>query len=339
MVGRLSAAMEDWMMAHTMRIFTLLVAFVCVSSAHAEDVVRLGHNRTWSNTALILGLANGDFSKFGIKVVEYEFATPADIITGIASGDLDMGTAPATNFFAAVERGVKVKAVSVVQGRNNPPIAYMVRTDSGIDKVADLRGKIAGVNNYGGNYDLYLRYWLKRNGLDPEKDVKITIVPVPAMVPALINKQIDVAPIASFDRVILNQRYPGQTRTLFDYDDVLKAGTGNINGNTLVLVVPEDFIAKRREVAVRFMQGYVRAIQATNADPKKAVVRWADVVGNSMLMNLAGPPALPENGKIYPDSLKFDADLAYQFGYLKRPIDTHEVVDNSIVDAALAAFK
>jgi NitT/TauT family transport system substrate-binding protein len=215
----------------------------------------------------------------------------------------------------------------------------MVRTDSRIDQVADLRGKIAGVNNYGGNYDLYLRYWLKRNGLDPEKDVNITIVPVPAMVPSLINKQVDIVPIASFDRVILNQRYPGQTKTLFDYDDVLKAGTGQINANTLMLVVSDDFIAKHRDVAVRFMEGYIGAIDETNADPKKAVVEWAHVVGNNMLRNLAGPPTLPENGKIYPASLKFDADLAYQFGYLKTPVDTHAVVDNSIVDAALAALK
>jgi NitT/TauT family transport system substrate-binding protein len=331
--------MTDWMLAGSRTLLVCLVSLAGVCSVRAEDIVRLGHNRTWSNTALILGLANGDFSKFDIKVVEYEFATPADIITGIASGNLDMGTAPATNFFAAVEHGVKAKAVSVVQGRNNPPIAYMVRTDSGIDKVADLRGKIAGVNNYGGNYDLYLRYWLKRNGLDPDKDLKITIVPVPAMVPSLINKQIDIAPIASFDRVILNQRYPGKTGTLFDYDDVLKAGTGNINANTLVMVVSDDFIAKHRDVAVRFVEGYVRAIAATNADPKKAVGEWAHVVGNSMLTELAGPPTLPEDGKIYPASLKFDADLAYQFGYLKTPIDTHAVVDNSIIDAALAALK
>jgi ABC-type nitrate/sulfonate/bicarbonate transport system substrate-binding protein len=101
----------------------------------------------------------------------------------------------------------------------------------------------------------------------------------------------------------------------------------------------DGFIAKHRDVAVRFMEGYVRAIEATNADPKKAVVEWAHVVGNKMLMDLAGPPALPENGKIYPASMKFDADLAYQFGYLKAPIDTHAVVDNSIVDAALAALK
>jgi ABC-type nitrate/sulfonate/bicarbonate transport system substrate-binding protein len=316
----------------------LVVVAVAVSSVHAEDIVHLGHNRTWSNTALILGLANGDFSKFGVKVVEHEFTSPADIITGIASGDLDAGTAPAGNFFAAVTRGVKVKAVSVVQGRNNPPIAYTVRTDSGINTVADLRGKTAGVNNYGGNYDIYLRYWLKRNALDPEKDVKIIIVPVPAMVPSLINKQVHIVPIASFDRVILDQRYSGQTRTLFDYDDVLKAGTGNVNNNTLLLVMADDFIAKRRDVAIRFMGGYIRAIRSTNADPKKAVAEWAGVVGNDMLRNLAGPPTIPNDGKIYPASMQFDAALAYEYGYLKTKVDVHAVVDNSIADAALASL-
>jgi ABC-type nitrate/sulfonate/bicarbonate transport system substrate-binding protein len=317
----------------------LIVTSAAISSVHAEDIVRLGHNRTWSNTALILGLANGDFSKFGVNVVEHEFTTPADIITAIASGDLDAGTVPAGNFFAAVSHGIRAKAVSVVQGRNNPPIAYMVRTDSGINAIADLRGKTAGVNNYGGNYDIYLRYWLKRGGLDPEKDVKIIIVPVPAMVPSLINKQVDIVPIASFDRVILNQRYPGQTKTLFDYDDVLKAATGNVNSNTLVLVMADEFIAKHRDVAINFMKGYIRAIRATNADPKKAVTEWASVVGNDMLRNLAGPPPVPDDGKIYPASLQFDADLTYQYGYLKTPIDVNSVVDNSVVDAALASLK
>ena len=87
------------------------------------------------------------------------------------------------------------------------------------------------------------------------------------------------------------------------------------------------------------MKGFIRAIRATNADPKKAVAEWASVVGNDMLRNLAGPPTVPDDGKIYPASLQFDADLTYQYGYLKTPIDVNSVVDNSIVDAALASLK
>ena len=74
-------------------------------------------------------------------------------------------------------------------------------------------------------------------------------------------------------------------------------------------------------------------------DPKKAVAEWASVVGNDMLRNLSGPPTVPDDGKIYPASMQFDADLTYQYGYSKTPIDVHAVVDNSIVDAALASLK
>ena len=121
-------------------------------------------------------------------------------------------------------RGVKAKAVSVVQGRNNPPIAYHrasaipASTPSPICAarppastiMAAITISICGTG-------------LSSNGLDPKKDVNIIIVPVPAMVPSLINRQVDIVPMASFDQVILDQRYSGQTKTLFSYDDVLMA--------------------------------------------------------------------------------------------------------------------
>jgi NitT/TauT family transport system substrate-binding protein len=326
--------MTGWMLAASRVLLVFLASLAAVCSVRAENIVRLGHNRTWSNTALILGLADDDFSSFGIKVAEHEFTNPADIVTAIAGGDLDVGTVPAATVLTAVSHGVRVKAVSVVQGRNNPPIAYTVRTDSGINSVADLRGKIAGINNYGGTYDIYLRYWLTRAGLDPNKDIKIIIVPVPAMVPSLINRQIDIVPIASFDQVLLAKNYAGQTRTLFTYDDVLMAGIGTHDNNGLVLVMADGFIAKHRDVAVRFMAGYLRAVRRTNAAPKAAVREWAQVVKNPMLVKLTAPPVVPDDGRIYMKALQFDADLAYRFGYLKSPIDVRQMVDESIVDAA-----
>jgi ABC-type nitrate/sulfonate/bicarbonate transport system substrate-binding protein len=317
----------------------LTIVLAAASSLRAQDTVRLGHNRTWSNTALILALANGNFSEVRVKVVEHEFTTPADIVTGIASGDLDAGAVPPGNFFAAVTRGVKIKAVAVLQGRNNPPIAFTMRTDSGIKSADDLRGKTAGVNNYGGTHDIYLRQWLTGAGLDPKKDVNIITLPVPAMVPTLINRQIDIVPMASFDQVILDQRYPGQTKPLFSYDDVLLPALGGRDNNGILLVMAEDFLAKNRDTSIRFLQAYVRAIRNANADPKRAVREWAGAVGNDMLKNLAAPPALPNDGKIVLAALQFDADLTHRFGYLQSPIDVRSMIDNSIVDAAIASLR
>lgn len=331
--------MTQWNTAARGVLLGLIWVLATSFPARAEDVLRLGHNRSWSDPALILGLANNDFTAVGVKVVEHEFNNPADIITAIASGDLDAGAAPGSTFLTAVARGVKMKAVTILQGDNNPPITFTVRADSNIHTVKDLRGKVAGVNNYGGNYDIYLRYWLARGGLDPAKDVDIVVVPVPAMVQALINKQVDLVPLAAFDQVIAAQRYPGKTRPLFSYDDVMMAGLGSHDSNGIVLVMSDEFIAKSRDVAVRFLEGYVRAIRAMNADPKKALDEWADAVGNAALRNLTAPPTLPNDGRIYAASFQFDADLAHRFGYLKAPIDVRATVDNSLIDAALAALR
>lgn len=307
--------------------------------AQAEDVLRIGHNRTWSDPAIILALANHDFAARGVTVVEHQFTNPADIITAIASGDIDAGASPPGNFFSAVEHGIKLKAVTLLQGAGNPPLAFTVRADSGINSVKDLVGKTAGVNNYGGNHDIYLRYWLKRNGLDPDKAMNITVVPVPAMVPALINKQVDVVPLAAFDQVIVAQRYPGQTKPLFNYDDVMTSKLGNRDDNGMLFVISDAYIAAHRDATVRFLEGYVHAIRVMNADPKKALDQWANAVGNQALRRLAAPPNLPDDGRIDAPALQFDADLAREFGYLKSPIDLAKVVDNSLVDQADVALK
>ena len=308
-------------------------------SARAEDVVRLGHNRTWSNPALLVGLATGAFKQAGVDVVEQQFTNPADIITAMVSGSIDAGASPGPTLFTAIARGAKVKAVAILQGMNVPPIAYCVRADAGINTVQDLRGKIAAVNNYGGTYDIYLRYWLEKHGLDPKKDIRIDIIPVPALLPALINKQVDIAPLAAFDLSAAQERYPGQTKTLFDTGDVMKEGTGANDVNGLVLVMSDAFISQHRDTAVKFLEGYLRAIHAMNQDPKTALDEWADFVGNKALRSLSAPPVIPDNGKVYLASLQFDADEALHYGYLPQEIDVHTMVDSSLIEAAAAKIE
>lgn len=304
------------------------------ASARADDVLRLGHNRAWSNPALLLGLANGQFKEAGVDVVEHQFTNPADIITAMVSGDIDAGAAPGPTLFTAALQGAKVKAVALLQGTNNPPIAYTVRSDAGINSVEDLRGKTAGISNFGGTYDIYLRYWLEKHGLDPKKDVKMVVVPVPSLLPALINKQIDLAPLAAFDRSTAEERYPGQTKTLFDYNDVMQEGTGATDNNGLVLVMSDAFIAQHRKTAVAFLTGYLRAVHTMNQDPKKALDDWANFVGNKTLHVLSAPPTIPNDGKVYLASLQFDADEALHYGYLPRAVDVRAMVDNSLIDEA-----
>lgn len=307
--------------------------------AQERGQVRFGHNRAWGNAAVVIALQQGYFKRAGINVVERSFDNPADIVQAIAAGDLDAGVSSAGVLFTAVERGVKVKAVGVSQGAQNPENSYKVRTDSGINRVADLRGKTAGIAGFGGNTDLLLRYWLQKAGLDPKTDLKIVFVPFQLTMPALINRQIDVAVVGSVQAGGADKQYPGQLKTLFSYTDVLKEAIGNGNMNNLLLVFGTDFIERDRETGRRFLEGHLAAIKAIHADPKKAINDWAEAAKIDAIRVLEKPVTLPSDGKVYLDELQFEAGLALKFGYIKRPVDMRMAVDHSLVEEAAARLK
>ncbi len=326
-----------------MRKLAVLLLACCVTAhpsvAQDNGQVRLGFNRAWVNPALLIGVTQGYFKAAGVSIAEKSFDNPADIVTAIASGGLDAGVSPAGILFAAVQRGVKVKAVGVTQGGETPPIAYVVRTDSGIKTVADLRGKSAAIGALGGNSDLFLRYWVTKAGLDPKTDMKILFVPFQLTLGSIVNKQTAIGALDAVQQMMAQKQYPGQIKALFTYEDVTRAAIGNTNTNGLLLVVGTEFVEHQHETAVRFAVGYLEAIKAVHADPKKAIDEWAAATKNDAVRALDAPATLPDDGKVYLDELQFEADMALKYGYLKTPINVHMAVDNSLLDEAARRVK
>jgi NitT/TauT family transport system substrate-binding protein len=301
--------------------------------AEAQPVLRLAHNRAWSNPALLIGLSKGDFEAAGIRVVATEFSNPADMITAMVGGNIDAATTPGASFATAVQRGIRIKAVALIQGSNVPPISYVVLTEARINTPADLRGKKVAVNNYGGSHDINLRAWLDKGNV-AGKDVDIITIPVPAMPAALINKQVDMIPLAAADQGRVKLQYPGKTRTVFTYSDIYREALGSDDNNSMLLVVNQAAIDNARDTLVKFLRGYLRAVRRMNADPKAALADWAAAVGNKSLLELPEPPKVPNDGKIYVEALQHEADLALKFGYLQKPQDMRAAIDHSLLDDA-----
>jgi len=107
----------------------------------------------------------------------------------------------------------------------------------------------------------------------------------------------------------------------------------------LLLVFGNAFVERERGTVVRFLEGYLRAIKFIHADPNAALVEWANATNNDAIRELKKPVTLPSDGKVYPDALRFEADMALQFGYLKRPADAASAVDNSLIEEAAALVK
>jgi taurine transport system substrate-binding protein len=136
-----------------------------------------------------LGIANGDFEKAtGTKIDFRKFNSGGEIFAAIASGDVQVGYVGSSPYAAATSRGLDVKAfyLASISGTDE---ALVVRNGSGINSVADLKGKkLAAAPVSTDHYQLLAL--IKSQGLS-EKDVQVFAIPQPEIVAAYNRGDID----------------------------------------------------------------------------------------------------------------------------------------------------
>lgn len=136
-----------------------------------------------------LGIANGDFEKAtGTKIDFRKFNSGGEIFAAIASGDVQVGYVGSSPYAAATSRGLDVKAfyLASISGTDE---ALVVRNGSGINTVADLKGKkLAAAPVSTDHYQLLAL--IKSQGLS-EKDVQVFAIPQPEIVAAYNRGDID----------------------------------------------------------------------------------------------------------------------------------------------------
>lgn len=138
-----------------------------------------------------VGIARGDYDKAtGFKIDFRKFNSGADILAAIASGDVQVGYVGSSPLAAAASRGLDVKAfyLASISGTDE---ALVVRKGSGIQTVADLKGKrLAAAPVSTDHYQLLAL--LKSQGLT-ERDVQVFAIPQPEIVAAYNRGDLDGA--------------------------------------------------------------------------------------------------------------------------------------------------
>lgn len=317
-------------MTRFIAVIFFMVALPLAFGPVDAQVVRIGYYRTFTVPALLAGKAQGIFDAKGLQMKWVEIPTPPQIIEAMAAGSLDVGLEEA--YLIARERGAKVVAVAIGTGPARPESSYWVAKGSGITRIEDLKGKTCGVNNYAGNFDLVLRYMVAKHGLQPGVDVKILEVPIATVIQALLAKKIDCGALPPLFSQMAEEQYGDRLAMLFDYYavDIKKPGF-----NSMIILMTNDFVAKKREVAKTFIQAYLEAIKFANQDHGRASQIWAKEAGIPQVAKLKGFPYLPPDGKINLKGLEQTILLLNRFGYTKILPKAEDVVDQTLLDEVL----
>ena len=173
-----------------------LAAFLVMGAASAgffdflgggDNTVKIGYLPSDHDAALFVAEKQGLYEKKGIKVELVQFNNGGDLMTAMASGQVDVGYVGIAPVLSSVAKGVPIKVISSAQTEGS---GIVVTKDSGIKSAADLKGKSIATPGEASIQHVLLSNYLDKNGLSI-KDLNVSAMKVPSMNDALKTKQID----------------------------------------------------------------------------------------------------------------------------------------------------
>src|SRR5262245_2257134 len=129
---------------------------------------------------------------YEVELVRFQGTPP--MITALATNEIDIALLAYSSLALAIQnanlqdlRVIADEAQEGVEGYYSSP--FMVRTDSGINKVQDLKGKVLATVGAGAAVDIAMRAMLKKNGLEDKRDYSVVEAGFPNMRAMLADKK------------------------------------------------------------------------------------------------------------------------------------------------------
>ena len=185
-----------------------------------------------------------------------------EIVPKLIKGELDMAAIPANlaaTLYQKTNGGIQVMAV------NTLGVLYVVEKGDSVHSFADLKGRTILSTGKGTTPEYVLRYLLTKNGLDPDKDVKIEYYSEASEVTAQMASTQDAIAVLPQPYVTAAGLKDDTLRVALDltaeWDKV--ADTQLITG---VTVVRKAYAEEHPDVVAAFLADYAQSVNAANTD-------------------------------------------------------------------------
>lgn len=179
-------------------VLSLSLAFASLQANAQEELEKV--TASWlpimQTTAYYVALEEGLFKKAGIEINSVRFGNPNQIIDSLVSGQADFGPPGAAagiamlaeSRFPGTFKVFGLQGGSIELGLINDGL--IVANDSEIKSFKDLKGKTIGTVP-GIQWQTIVRHIVRLNGLDPDKDTRVTAISVPLQVPSVASGSVD----------------------------------------------------------------------------------------------------------------------------------------------------
>lgn len=266
------------------------------------------------------------------------FRGSAPQITALASGDLDIAALAFSSYGLAIQNA-HMEDLRLIGDLYQDGIddyyssEYVVRADSPIHSIEDLKGKILATNGIGGAVDMALRKMLRDHGLEEKRDYQIVEVQFPNMMATLDEKKVDLAGLVTPFSLIAKKS--GKTRTLFTIKDAMG------ETQTTLMAARQGFIDAHHAALVDFFEDWQRAM-AWYYDPKnrpqvlKILADFTREPEDAFADWVFTKSDYYRNPEVLPNvkALQNNLDVQKELGFLKVAIDVTKYMDLSLATEA-----
>ena len=241
----------------------LLVVILCAATASAQEkknirmvFVSLAWN---SELPFRAALARGYFKQQGLQIEPILIRGGPAAISALVSGEVDFASiGGAQAIFRGKSRGLDLTIIGCISSTTN----YILLGNKQTRSVEDLRGKPIGITGAGTYSEFAVKAFLKKNNINPDKDVVLRAIGGTVLRAAAIEKGIiAAAPFSTEDAVRL-----------------IRSGYAVISNMNESLGIPQNIIVTRNEVldkypdtSKRVLKAYIQGMQLAKFNKREAI--------------------------------------------------------------------
>ncbi len=280
--------------------------------------------------AFYVALEEKLFEKAGIEVEAVKFQNPNQIIESLVSGQADFGppgaaagiTVLAESRYPGTFKVFGLQGGSIKAGFINDGL--IVRLDSPIQSFKDLKGKTAGTVP-GIQWKTIFRYILRQNGLDPDKDVRLTEIAVPLQVPSVVAGTVDATlslePVGSIAEASKQARRAITNPVAVHIADPFYSGAA---------VLSTKFLKERPEVAKKVVEILDQATKMANEsfDKYRPIIPKYTAIKPDQVQHVAQPylRGFKDLNETDLNSYQAFVDVFWKEGVLKERMDVRKLI-------------
>ena len=286
------------------------------SAAKTESGVRIAGLKGPTTMGLVNLL---DMERSGKASQHYDlqlYGAADEIVPKLIKGELDMAAIPANlaaTLYQKTNGGIQVMAV------NTLGVLYVVEKGDSVHSFADLKGRTILSTGKGTTPEYVLRYLLTKNGLDPDRDVKIEYYSEASEVTAqMAASKKDAIAVLPQPYVTAAQLKDSSLRVVLDLTKEWNkvCDTQLITG---VTVVRTEYAKENPDIVANFLRDYEKSIKAAQTDVAgtAALCEETGVVAKKAIAQ----KALPQCNIVYRvgDEMKADVNAYLKVLYDASP--------------------